>query len=107
MRAYRDHDHFEDEELAQDDRSLETGSFLTGLVLGAAVGAGVALLFAPASGEQTRRMVRKRARKFNKEARKGFASAQAEARRALREKKEALRERLAEGLERVEEQLGV
>ena len=36
--------------------------FAAGLILGALIGAGVALLFAPQSGAETRRILRKRAR---------------------------------------------
>jgi len=37
------------------------GSFLTGLVAGALVGAGIALLYAPQSGEETRKQLKKKA----------------------------------------------
>jgi len=50
----------------EDKGGREGGGFLTGLILGAAVGAVVALLFAPASGEETRRLVRKRAKAIEK-----------------------------------------
>jgi gas vesicle protein len=36
--------------------------FAAGLILGALIGAGVALLFAPQSGAETRRIIRKRAK---------------------------------------------
>ncbi|MBI4540633.1 MAG: YtxH domain-containing protein [Gemmatimonadetes bacterium] len=36
-------------------------NFVTGLVLGAVIGAGAALLFAPQSGRRTRRIIRRRA----------------------------------------------
>ena len=39
-------------------------SFAAGLVLGALIGAGLALLFAPQSGEDTRRLIKRRARRF-------------------------------------------
>jgi len=71
------------------------------------VGAGIALLFAPASGDDTRRLIRRRAKAIEKDASRGWASARDEARRQFREKKEALRERLAEGLERIEDELDV
>ncbi len=38
--------------------------FLSGLVLGALIGAGVALLMAPQSGEETRRLLKRRARRL-------------------------------------------
>ena len=42
--------------------------FAAGLLLGALVGAGIALLFAPQSGVETRRMLRRRARHLADEA---------------------------------------
>jgi gas vesicle protein len=76
------------------------------VVLGAAIGAGIALLFAPGSGEETRRLVRKKARSLTREAGEGYLSARDEARKAIREKKEALRARLTEGLGKLEDRLG-
>ena len=47
----------------------DTGKgFAAGLLLGALIGAGVALLFAPQSGEDTRRLIRKRAKRFARDA---------------------------------------
>ena len=85
----------------------DRSSFLTGLVIGAAVGAGLALLFAPASGEETRRIVRKRSRALARDAREGIEALRSGAGRTLREKKEALRERMAQGLEDLGEEFGV
>jgi gas vesicle protein len=86
---------------------FNTTSFLTGILVGAAVGAGIALLFAPASGDDTRRLIRRRARSVGKEVSHGWATAKDEARRQFKDKKEALRERLAQGLDRVEDALDV
>lgn len=47
-------------------------SFAAGLVLGALIGAGVALLLAPQSGEDTRRLLRRRARRLARDARHGY-----------------------------------
>jgi len=44
------------------DDSGNARPFAAGLILGALIGAGVALLFAPQSGAETRRIIRKRAR---------------------------------------------
>ncbi len=103
------HDHDDDEDDLDEtripDREFDTTSFLTGILVGAAVGAGVALIFAPASGEKTRRLIRRRARALGKETSRGWVSVRDEARRTLHEKKEALRERLAQGLERLEEEV--
>jgi gas vesicle protein len=38
--------------------------FLAGAVVGGAIGAGVALLFAPRSGEETREILKKKAEEF-------------------------------------------
>jgi len=96
-----------EDEMPAERRSWDSTTFLTGLALGAVLGAGLALIFAPASGEETRRLVRRRARSLSREAATGLVSARDEAREALREKKEALRVRLIEGVERAEEKLGL
>jgi gas vesicle protein len=72
----------------------DAGSFATGLLLGAAVGAGVALLLAPASGRKTRRRLRRGASDLIEDAGEGLASARDEARALLRDKKAALLDRL-------------
>lgn len=95
-----------EEEEEEEERPWDRNSFLTGLVLGAAFGAGLALLFAPASGEDTRRLVRKRSRALAREAESGWVNARKEARRALVARKEALRERLEQGLEKLEDRIG-
>lgn len=98
-------DDLEDELPAEGE--FNTTSFLTGLLVGAAVGAGIALLFAPASGDDTRRLIRRRARAIEEDASRGWATSRDEARRQFKDRKAALRERLAEGLERVEDALDV
>jgi len=109
MRDDRDprHSSRDEEEEAPEERSWDRSTFLTGLVIGAAVGAGLALLFAPASGDDTRRLIRKRARGLSRDAERGWTRARKRAGGILEEKKEALRDRLAQGLEAVEDQLGV
>lgn len=71
-------------------------SFITGILVGAAVGAGVALLLAPSSGEDTRRAIRKRVKGMSKDAAGGWVTARAEVRRLLKEKKAALKEKMEE-----------
>lgn len=44
-----------------DEHSTQVMNFVSGLVLGAVIGAGVALLTAPQSGSRTRRKIRRRA----------------------------------------------
>ena len=65
-------------------------SFAAGLLLGALVGAGVALLFAPQSGEQTRRLLRRRARKLAADAQDRFDDIKERIREARRRGDEAL-----------------
>jgi gas vesicle protein len=91
----------------EDGRRWDTTSFMTGILLGAAVGAGVALIFAPATGARTRRLIRGRARAVRRDAAESWVSAKEDAREALRDRKEALKQRLAKGVERLGEELGV
>lgn len=48
-------------------RGSEVMNFMAGIVLGGIVGAGAALLFAPRSGEETRKMLKKRAQDMKRE----------------------------------------
>ena len=69
---------------ALEQHSVRT--FLAGLAIGALVGAGVALLFAPQSGSDTRRAVSRRAKHLAREARDRYDDAKDKLRRARREK---------------------
>jgi len=60
--------------------------FLAGLAIGALVGAGVALLFAPRRGADTRRAVSRRAKHLAREARDRYDDVKDKLRRARREK---------------------
>jgi gas vesicle protein len=62
------------------DRGI--AGFVTGMLIGALVGAGVALLFAPARGDRLRRRLGRGARHLGERTRDGLAHA---ARRARRE----------------------
>lgn len=44
-----------------DNNANQVGGYLTAFALGAAIGAGLALLYAPRSGEETRKILAKRA----------------------------------------------
>ncbi len=99
------------------DSSGDLGSFLSGLIIGGLVGAAVALLLAPQSGEETRTLIREkgielkdRAAETAEEARMRAESAAADARARAddlaaqaRERAEELRRR---GMEVYTEQRG-
>ena len=78
------------------------GSGVALFLLGAAVGAGLALLFAPQSGEETRAQIRRGARRMKRKAR-DLAEAgrdvvddlQRQGRSAVKDARSALEERLA------------
>ena len=93
------------EEAGDDDEEggWDTGPFVAGLVVGAAVGAGLALLFAPAPGRTTRRRIRRRIATLEAEAVDRMEDAGKVVRREFKDRKEALRDRIERGIERVEE----
>ncbi len=72
------------------------GAFLAGLLLGTAVGAGLALLFAPKSGRELRRQLAESARRARASAREAYAQTAERvsetAAKAAGEVKQALRE---------------
>ncbi len=61
-------------------------TFAAGLLIGALVGAGIALLVAPSSGEETRRVIARRARRLAQDARDRYDEARHELRQ-LRERR--------------------
>jgi gas vesicle protein len=74
--------HEEDDVTHEDHR---TRTFLAGLAIGALVGAGVALLFAPQSGEETRHAVARKAKHLAREARDRYDDVKDKLRRARRD----------------------
>lgn len=76
-------------EAAEDEEAVEhhsTRTFLAGLAIGALIGAGAALLFAPQSGADTRRAVSRRAKHLAREARDRYDETRETLRRARRAK---------------------
>lgn len=57
-------------------------TFAAGLLIGALVGAGIALLVAPQSGEETRRTIARRARRLAADARERYEEARHQLHRA-------------------------
>lgn len=95
--------------IERDNGSSGVGAFLAGALLGA----GVALLFAPRSGEETQRELRERAGQLKDTAEERFRDAQAQveerldlARAELMEKVDAVREAVETGRESAREARG-
>jgi len=96
-------DEFEDSEDEDGEDGWDAGPFVAGLVVGAAVGAGLALLFAPAPGRTTRRRLRRRIANLEEAAADRIEEAGKVVRREFKVRKGALRDRIERGIERVEE----
>jgi gas vesicle protein len=79
-----DADEHEEDDVRHEDHRART--FLAGLAIGALVGAGVALLFAPQSGEETRHAVARKAKHLARDARDRYDDVKEKVRRARREK---------------------
>lgn len=91
-----DEDELEDDELEDDEESAATGAgaFLTGVLLGALLGAGLALMLAPERGEVVRRRLGGRLRALGEEARDQLEDWRDEAGRELRSRRRRLKKRL-------------
>ncbi len=90
----------ERDEVEEEDAMAHEGhsgrTFLAGLAIGALVGAGVALLFAPQSGAETRALVSRKAKKLARDARDRYDDVKDRMRRARRERAEEADEAGAE-----------
>lgn len=89
--------------MAERERDGEFGAFLAGFLTGALVGAVVALLFAPRSGEETRRLLQERGIELKTRAGEVAAQARAQAEAALAEARRRAEEAAAEAQRRAEE----
>ena len=74
------------EEGAMEHEGHRARTFVAGLAIGALVGAGLALLFAPQSGEETRRIVSRKAKHLAREAKDRYDDVKEKVRRARRER---------------------
>ena len=73
-----------------------TANFIAGVVVGALIGAGIALLVAPTKGSALRRRLGRRARALGERARNGLGEAAHQTRRDLARRRRGLQERLEE-----------
>ena len=93
----------EDDEFDEDEELGEVGTlagargFAAGLVLGALVGAGLALIIAPQRGEDLRRRVKRGLRDIHEDAREQLDDWRGQARRQLRSQRRRLRRRRRTG----------
>lgn len=86
------------------DTDGERGSgMIAGVILGAVIGAGIALLFSPRTGEETRRELARRARELGEDTRDRVGEASRRTRRELRRRRRELRERMEEGIDSARE----
>lgn len=77
-------DHFFDSDRLHDTTLRGAGIFLTGLGIGALLGAAVALLYAPESGDITRRRLRRQFKTIQEDAADEWRDRTRHARRELR-----------------------
>ena len=77
----------EENDVKHDDH--RAGTFLAGLAIGALIGAGVALLFAPQSGEETRGAIARRTKHLARDARDRYDDVKDKLRRARRDRERA------------------
>lgn len=85
------------------DRDGDFGAFLTGLVLGGVIGAVVALLYAPQSGEETRAVIKEKGIEIKDKAVETAEEARLRAERALEDARARAEKALDETRTRAEE----
>jgi gas vesicle protein len=72
-----------------DEHGRGLGGFAAGVVFGALLGAGMALMFAPERGDTTRRRLSRRLTRLREEAAEGLERAGARTRREVRRRRES------------------
>jgi gas vesicle protein len=82
-----------------------TAGFVAGVLFGAFLGAGFALLFAPERGEKTRGKLRRRMRSLRDDAREGIDRAGSRTRKELQRRQRRIRAELARARARAENAL--
>ncbi|HXE59908.1 MAG TPA: YtxH domain-containing protein [Gemmatimonadaceae bacterium] len=87
-------DDVEEQEIEVERDSSGVAVFGAGLVLGLAVGAGLALLLAPQAGDETRRLIKRRARRLGEHVSESVEDLRDDIRRSARRGEKRLRQRL-------------
>jgi len=90
--------------MSEDTNNVRGSESMLGFVLGVVVGAGVALLFAPAPGHTTRKRVGETATKFGHAAREKFGEARGKLNQ-MRDDMRRRREHVAERAEHVSDRI--
>jgi len=98
----------DEDELAPDPASPDhpddpagTTGFAAGLIVGALLGASIALLFAPDRGDRTRRAVRRKLRELREEAAEGLEQAGKVTRKDVLRRRRQLRAQVERTLDRL------
>lgn len=79
-----------------------TAGFMAGILFGAFLGAGIALLLAPERGQRTRDKLRRRMRSLRDDAREGIDRAGSRTRKELKRRERRIRAELARARARAE-----
>lgn len=85
------------------DRESDFSAFLAGFIFGGLIGAAIALLYAPQSGEETRTIIREKSIELKDKAVESAEEARARAEKALEEARARAEKALAETRQRAEE----
>jgi len=99
--------------MAHDDNGVSTGTVIVSFLAGAALGAGLALLYAPKSGQETREQIAdladdavEKIKEYAKDAQTKIVSAFEEGQEAIREKKSILASAIEAGREAIQKEKG-
>ena len=83
------------------DETVGTAGFAAGLIVGALLGASLALMFAPDRGDRTRRAVRRKLRELRDEAAEGLETAGKITRKDVLRRRRRLKAQLERALDRL------
>jgi len=105
---HSDVDEYEDVEYDEPEMSSghRAGEFLAGILLGGAIGAGIALLFAPQEGRRTRANISRRVRHIKDDASDRWDEAKHDVQRRVKRQKRRMRRQLKDATERTRDRVG-